>query len=138
LVRLPALVLCVVALASVAGCSEYGARPRSPAQGGSAWVELRSPHFRVITDLSVEEGEGVAREFEDELDAIDQVEFEHPRTSTEATTIVVFSDASDFHAFVPRLADGEFRRALPGDLEPSRFVVLHGLVTAGMRVDCLH
>ncbi len=128
----------LAALAALAGCSEYGARPHSPGQGGAAWVELSTPHFRVVTDLSAVDAEGVAHEFEDELDAIDQVEFEHPRTSTEATTIVVFSDASDFHAFFPRLVAGEFRRSLPGDLEPSRFVVLHGVVTAGTRVACLH
>ncbi len=131
-------VLGVGALIALCGCSEYGARPHSPGQGGAAWVEVSSPHFRVLTDLPAADADGVAREFEDELDAIDQVEFEYPRTSTEATTVVVFSDASDFHAFVPRLLDGEFRRELPGDLEPSRFVVLHGPVTAGARVACLH
>ncbi len=125
-------------ICAASGCSSYGVRPHSPAQGGPAWVEVSSAHFRVITDLSSADAQGVAREFENELEAVDQVEFEHPRTATEPTTVVVFSSASDFHAFVPNLVDGEFRRSLPGDLEPARYVLLHGAVTADTRVTCMH
>jgi tetratricopeptide (TPR) repeat protein len=51
---------------------------------------------------------------------------------------VVFRDESDFHAFAPALSDGEFYRALPNDLEPSPYILVHGKLGSGSRVAVLH
>ena len=80
----------------------------------------------------------MALELEQALDAIDQVAFEHSRAPLEPTTVVVFSEGSDFHAFAPELIEGRFYRELPGDLEPSRFVLLHGTLSTQSRIACLH
>jgi len=120
------------------GCAEYGARPVSPAQGGRAWIEASSPRFRVVSDLPVAEAEAIARELEQGLEAIDQVAFDHVRTRLEPTTVVVFSSASDFHAFMPTSVEGRFYRRLPGELEPSPLLVLYGSLDDSSRVACLH
>ena len=123
---------------ALASCTAYGTRPESPAHGGRAWAEANSQHFRVIADLPADEAAAMALELEQALDAIDQVAFEHARTSLEPTTVVVFSEGSDFHAFAPELIEGRFYRKLPGDLEPSRFMLLHGTLSTESRIACLH
>jgi len=80
----------------------------------------------------------MAIEFEQALEALDQVAFEHSRKSLEPTTVVVFSSGSDFHAFVPELIEGRSYRKLPGDLEPSRFLLLYGTLSTESRINCLH
>ena len=126
------------AFSALGGCTEYGAHPASPAQGGRAWVLASSPRFRVVSDLPIEEVEATARELEQGVEAIDQVAFEHARTPLEPTTVVVFSSASDFHAFMPDLVVGRFYRHLPNDLEPSSFLVLYGSLDDSSRITCLH
>ena len=126
-------------LAGGAGaCSQYGSRPKSPAHGGAAWVEAASPHFRVVTDLPVEDAEATASELERGLSALAEVEFAHERTPVAPTNVIVFSSASDFHAFYPELVQGQFSRSLPGDLEPGRFVMLYGGLSEETRITCLH
>jgi len=136
--RLGKLSLGLMVLSAIGGCAEYGARPASPAQGGRAWLEASSPRFRVVSDLPAAESEAIARELEQGVEAIDQVAFEHARTKLEPTTVVVFSSASDFHAFMPELLEGRFYRNLPGDLEPSPFLVLYGSLDESSRITCLH
>ena len=129
----------IVYLASlIGGCAAYGSHPNSPAQGGSKWVEVSSPRFRVVSDLPPEEAEGVARELEQGVEAIEQVAFEHARSRLEPTTVIVFQSASDFHAFMPDRVDGRFYRRLPGDLEPSSVLVLYGSLDESSRITCLH
>ncbi len=98
--------------ATLCGCTAYGTRPESPAHGGRAWAEASSQHFRVVADLPAEETAARALELEQGLDAINQVAFEHARTPLEPTTVVVFSEGSDFHAFAPELIEGQFYRKL--------------------------
>ncbi len=134
----PYLVPSLMVVGALQGCAEYGARPASPARGGRAWVEASSARFRVVSDLPAPESEAIARELEQGLEAIDQVAFEHARTKLEPTTVVVFNSASDFHAFMPELVEGRFYRGLPGDLEPSSFLVLYGSLDDSSRITCLH
>ncbi|MEI9937549.1 MAG: hypothetical protein WDO69_10050 [Pseudomonadota bacterium] len=130
--------LSLMVAGALGGCAEYGARPASPAQGGRTWVEASSPRFRIVSDLPAADAEAIARELEQGVEAIDQVAFEHARTRLEPTTVIVFNSASDFHAFMPELVEGRFYRSLPGDLEPSSFLVLYGSLDDSSRIACLH
>ncbi|MCP3097642.1 hypothetical protein LZ198_01990 [Myxococcus sp. K15C18031901] len=49
-------------LALLSGCSSM--RALCPAEGGRPWVEARSPHFSIRTDLDVETAEEAAQELE--------------------------------------------------------------------------
>lgn len=49
-------------LAVLSGCSAM--RARCPLEGGHPWVEVRSPHFNVRTNLDTETAEETARELE--------------------------------------------------------------------------
>jgi hypothetical protein len=71
-VGVPFLSICV------GGCAEYGGHPKSPAQGGSPWLQTDSEHFTVVSDLSPDEAAATARELEEGLDALTKVAFEHP------------------------------------------------------------
>jgi tetratricopeptide (TPR) repeat protein len=127
-----------VCAALLGACTPYGARPQSPVHGGRDWVEVSSPRFRVLSDLSVEDAQRVALQLEQGVAAIERVAFEHSRAALQRTTVVVFSRASDFHAFMPEQVEGRFYRRLPGDLESERAVVLDGALSSEARIACLH
>jgi len=99
---------------------------------------MSSAHFRVVSDLDPEDARGIADQLEQGVYAIEHAAFEHARVALEPTTVVVFRDESDFHAFEPALAGGIFARQLPSDLEPSKFMVLYGELTPESRIACLH
>jgi tetratricopeptide (TPR) repeat protein len=127
-----------LSVACLMACSEYGARPKSPAAGGNPWVEVTSEHFKVISDLPTSDADAMSAELEQSFAALEQVIFAHPRAPIEPTTVVLFQDESDFHAFAPDLAAGVFYSGLPNDLESSRYILLHGELSAERRVDLEH
>lgn len=129
---------CAVALMCAAGCGKFGEHPKSPAQGGSPWVEVVSDHFTVVSDLPRPEAESTARELEEGLDGLTQIAFEHPRIPVERTTVVVFHGESDFHAFIPARFDGLFSRSLHDDPEGPRFVIVHDFLTQETRTTFFH
>jgi tetratricopeptide (TPR) repeat protein len=127
----------VLTLGSYA-CAPHGARPKCPAEGGHPWREVTSPNFRVVTDLSFADARVTARGLESSLDALRQGAFEHSRTHIEPTTVVVFESESDLHAFVPQQVAGRFMGQLPGDLEPTRIVLLSGEPGDEARINLMH
>jgi len=129
-------IVCMLPLA--AACTPYGARPECPTKSGDSWLEVSSPHFRVLTDLPPDEAESTARELEENLEALTTIAFEHARTPSVRTTVVVFRSSSAFRAFVPELIGGQFMSGLPNDVEPSPFVVLRERLDAQSRIVLLH
>ncbi len=101
-------------------------------------MEASSEHFRVLADLPKEEAIGVAQELEENLRALEQVAFSTSRVPVDPTTVVVFAEESDFHAFAPTDLDGVFMQGLSFDLEPSRFLLLHGKLSQSSRITCVH
>jgi tetratricopeptide (TPR) repeat protein len=120
------------------GCSSYGAHPRSPAQGGAAWHEVTSPHFRVLSDLHPPEIDAIVSELETALAAIGQMAFKDPRSIVEPTTVVVFDDVSDMHFFLARGVEGVFENETASDLQASRRMVFAGKLSSTVRNTCLH
>lgn len=123
---------------TLAGCGGSGGIPRSPGQGGNPWLELSSAHFRIVSDLDAADARQIADQLEQGVYAIEHAAFEHARAALAPTTVVVFREEADFHAFEPALARGTFIRQLPSDLEPSKFMVLFGELTPESRIACLH
>ncbi len=119
-------------------CGAYGARPESPAQGGRPWLEASSAHFRVLADLPADDARALAQELEENLTALEQVAVVDARMPVEQTTVIVFEHESDFHAFEPSLVEGRFKRSLPLDLEPGRYLLLHGALARRSRIACMH
>jgi hypothetical protein len=69
--------------------------------GEKPWTEVRSPHFRVLTDGSANEGRRVAREFE-QMRAVFAVAFPKMRFETAAPlTIVAPRDDFSMKALTP-------------------------------------
>jgi hypothetical protein len=128
----------VCACVCMLSCATYGARPKSPAEGGATWTRVESQHFIVVSDLPREEAESTARELEQGLEALTNVVFERPRTPVEHTTVVVFQDSSDFHAFMPSMVEGKFYPHLSNDPEGPRFLVVHGNLMTDDRIPFFH
>jgi tetratricopeptide (TPR) repeat protein len=128
----------VCACLCVLSCATYGARPKSPAEGGATWTRVESDHFTVVSDLPREEAESTARELEQGLEALTNVVFKRPRTPVEHTTVVVFQDSSDFHAFMPSMVEGRFYPHLSNDPEGPRFLVVHGNLMTDDRIAFFH
>ena len=101
-------------------------------------MEASSEHFRVVADLSKEDAIELAQELEENLRALEHVAFSTSRAPVDPSTVVVFTEESDFHAFTPASFDGVFRQGLPFDLEPSRFLLLHGKLSLQSRITCMH
>jgi tetratricopeptide (TPR) repeat protein len=73
----------------------------STAQAEPTWTEVRSPHFRVLTDGSVQQGRAVAAQFE-QMRHVFVLEFNDPAIGSGAPlTIVAARDTSTFKALEP-------------------------------------
>ncbi len=92
----------------------------------------------MLTDLAPDEAESTTRELEQNMEALGTIAFPHARTPNRRTTVVVFRNDSEFHAFAPELYGGQFMLGLPNDLEPDPFVVLRERLDAATRVRFLH
>ncbi len=88
-----------------------------PAHAEQTWTEIRSPHFRVLTDGSPREGRMVAHEFE-QMRYVFVLRFGNDQIESGAPlTIVAAHDANTFRALEPALwkaqgdkVAGEFHR----------------------------
>jgi Tfp pilus assembly protein PilF len=135
----PTIPKCVAfALALASACVPYGARPECPARGGASWFEVGSPHFLVLSDLSPEQAESTTRELEQNLEALTTIAFAHARTQTRRTTVVIFHNMSEFHAFFPELVGGVAMAGLPNDLDKTPFVVIPERLDTTTRVRFMH
>ena len=110
-----------------------------PAHGGAPWVELKSKHFVLKTDLPVEHSKiilGAMEVLRSALVAAMMAETDRPMPPVE---VVLFERHADFQAInsVPNLG-GYATRQLPGDVEPSPIIVAFGKLSYGTRSTLVH
>lgn len=73
------------------------------AHGEQTWTEIRSPHFRVLTDASGKDGRKVAHEFE-QMRYVFALRFNNARIEMGAPlTIIAARDGSTFHTLEPAI-----------------------------------
>ena len=85
--------------------------------GAEVWTEVRSPHFRILTDGSAQQGRDVAAQFE-QMRQVFAAEFNDPKIGAGAPlTIIAARDSSTFKMLQPTEAKrtngnvaGEFHR----------------------------
>jgi hypothetical protein len=128
----------VLVLAVLAGCSGT-ARNQTPAPAGTGWLEVRTAHFAISTDLDREMAEQVAIELEAMFATLAEVRFNASgQTPRETINVVDFRRTRDFRELAPKRA-GAFAITRTGyDFETRSWVVLDGEQLARSRAIILH
>ncbi len=121
----------VVCLVLVAGCA-HGTLT-CPARGGSAWSELRSPHFLLHTDLPTGEAGAALGEFEQTYRAFEALLFPSTAPPRDRIEVVLFSREEDFRELAPAGASGYFLPHQNDDVETSPTIAMFGRLQPGTR-----
>jgi tetratricopeptide (TPR) repeat protein len=122
---------------SLSACAHVGRHDfRCPAQGGTAWRELRSEHFLVQTDLPQGKARELAHELERMLGAVRYGLFRSPPPMPGKIRVVALRSNEEFDLFAPAGAEAFYDPSrvvgptivLPGALaEAQRLVIAHEL-----------
>lgn len=127
-----------VALAVLFGGALYGCLGNqeiaAPSAGGGKWVELRSEHFSLVTDLSQRDGAKVISEYEHVYRllatatnlAAAQRSLELPSFTTNA---IAFRNYDEIRQFVPPRVAGQYRPSLPNEIEATPTMLVYGTVS---------
>jgi tetratricopeptide (TPR) repeat protein len=121
-----------------AGSTACNSPPRSPAQGGHAWLEVATERFVLRTDLDEPLARSAAHDFEAAYLYLEQVAFPGYTHPARRLDIVVFRDQGEFHAFWPRDMRGLYVDRPPQDLERAPTMVLYGDLHGDAREVFLH
>src|SRR5437764_1322270 len=126
--RGPAGIATVVGLfAALAGCAELSLlKLYGPASGGPAWLELRSPHFLLSTDLAQDDAKRLLGEFETTYAAFTDVAFPSANPPSLFTELVVFRAHAEYNHFAPNENAIAYYTVGRNDAEPRPTVVMTG------------
>jgi hypothetical protein len=129
----------LLVLSTLAGCSGTARNQSSSALPDSGWLEVRTPHFLISTDLDRQMAEQVATEFESMFATLAEVGFnaagQPPRTNI---NVVHFRRTRDFRELAPKRT-GAFAMTRTGyDFENRSWMVLDGELLARSREIMLH
>jgi tetratricopeptide (TPR) repeat protein len=115
----------VLVLAVLAGCSGT-ARNQTSAPAGTGWLEVRTAHFAISTDLDREMAEQVAVELESMFATLSELAFNAGQPPRVNISVVHFRRQQDYEALAPKRT-GAFVFTQTGyDFEDRSRVVLHG------------
>lgn len=120
-----------------AGCLIRGSL-KSPAEGGTQWVELRSNHFRLMTDLDADDAEGVVRAFEQGYARLGRVLFGDRAVPDFATQVIAFRSEGEFREFRAPPLSGQYLGQLPNDLEATPTMLIYGGMSPENRILFTH
>ena len=115
----------------------------SPAHGGHRWIEARSLHFTLRTDLSPRQARGALREFEQTYAILENLGFPsllplRKKAAPQRIDLVVFRSEVDFQGLAPPGAAGYYTPHLNNNVDPRPTIVLHGELTPESRRRFLH
>ncbi|HEX2573147.1 MAG TPA: hypothetical protein VH877_26600 [Polyangia bacterium] len=110
----------------------------SPARGGHRWIEARSRHFTLRTDLSPHQAHGALREFEETYAILENIAFPsllplRKKAPPQRIDLVIFRDEIDFQALAPAGAAGYYTPYLNNIVDPRPTIVLYGELTPDSR-----
>jgi hypothetical protein len=117
-------------------CGCLGGHPElAPASaGGNAWSELKTDHFRIVTDLKERDAVNVLAEYEHVYELLvsathlsgAQGSLQAPSFETQA---VVFRDYEELHPFVPAQMVGTYQPSLPNEIEGVPTILASGTLS---------
>ena len=127
----------VVLVLALAGCAHnpFRAPLTCPARGGPPWTELESPHFRMRTDLGVNEARRVLGEFEviyGMLEDLSDFAFP-PRQPPEGRIhLIIFERARDYQEIGMRNTEGMYTLRMH-EVEPIPTIIVTGDLSSRTR-----
>jgi hypothetical protein len=105
---------------------------KPPSMAGTtdaAWVELKSPHFRLVTDLDEPEGARVLAGFEEIYALLGSVAFREGAVPSFTTQAIIFNNHRDVEEFAGQGFGGVYMPSLPNDPEPSPTLLASGTLS---------
>lgn len=126
-----------VALLTNVGCASSRAIS-CPGEIKTAWKELSSPHFRVVTNRPLGDARIALADFEETYDVFTSVVLSGEVVDPVPIRVVLFDKEADFKAFGPRGAGAFFAPSLPLDPEPIPTLVMWGDLVAQARLTFQH
>lgn len=112
---------------AAAGCASHHV-VASPAQGGSVWHRLDTPHFTLYTDVAPDEAQATAAELEETYGLFENVAFPYNRKPTERFEVTLFQEQ-------PTLLEiGNYTSTS----RPSAFTIKHNHDPEGVPVTAYH
>jgi len=118
-------VLLLALIGVAAGCIVHGSL-KPPSENGEQWLDLRSKHFHLMTDLDAEEAEGVVRSFEQGYARLGRVVFGSEAVPDFETEVIAFRSEGEFREFRPAPLSGQYLGQLPNDQEPTPTMLIYG------------
>jgi len=125
----------LLGLAAV-GCLKQGST--SAVQSGEPWAELRSQHFKVMSDLGEEQANLVIGSFEETYDLLGKVVFGGSAVPSFETNALIFEREQDLRQFVGDGFGGQYMPWLPNDVEPAPTVLASGTLSPFARLLFTH
>jgi tetratricopeptide (TPR) repeat protein len=117
-------------------CLQQG--PKPPTQSGEPWIELKSEHFRVVSDIGEEDASHVIAGFEETYGLLGSVVFGGSAVPSFGTNAVIFEHHEDLGQFVGDGFGGMYLPSLPNDVEPSPTVLASGTLSPFARLLFTH
>jgi hypothetical protein len=124
--------------AGVAACLVRPPAIESPSQSDAPWIEVRSPHFTLVSDLDAADADDVIRTAEESYALLARVLFGRREAPTFQTNLIAFRSEGEFRGFVPAPYTGRYVSALPNDLEPSPTMLMFGKLSPENRITLSH
>jgi tetratricopeptide (TPR) repeat protein len=121
---------------SALSCLKQGST--SAVQSGEPWVELRSQHFRVVSDLGEEQANRVIGSFEETYGLLGKVVFGGSAVPSFETNALIFEHNQDLTQFVGDGFGGQYMPWLPNDIEPAPTVLASGTLSPFARIVFTH
>jgi Flp pilus assembly protein TadD len=124
LVRVCALLVCLVAESS---CGWFARHPLVyPEQGGRPWIEVRSEHFVLKTDLDEKQARGASAQLEEIFAALAELGFASADRPALEIDVVLFRSTEDAAQLLLKQAGAEFHPFGLHDFERRPLAILGG------------
>jgi tetratricopeptide (TPR) repeat protein len=117
-------------------CIQEGAR--SGLSHVAPWVELRSQHFTLVSDLDEADASHVIASFEETYDLLGSVVFGGSAVPSFSTNALIFESPTDLNQFIGEGFGGMYIPSLPNDAEPSPTLLASGTLSPFARLAFSH
>src|SRR5262245_60062682 len=135
--RASIIVLAILSVLTL-GCLANRPALTCPGKGGPAWIQVRSPHFVVKTDLPAETAKRIALDVETSRAALIAAMGAPPDDAATPVEVVVFERHRDFEPIGRDWPAGFFSARLEGELEMQPVIVMAGGLDAASRTTLQH
>jgi len=127
----------VLGVVFAAGCIVH-APLELPTDSGTNWSEIKSKHFKLVTDLDAEDADSVIRTFERTYGLLGKALFAGAAAPDFETHVLAFRTAEELHEFLPPPYGGGYMARLPNDIQSTPTVVMAGKPSPATRILLAH